>query len=168
MALLHSAVGRYWRGAVVVAIATGFAAACASPPAVLTRLVEARRLASELHVQFTHAADAANRAVMADTDEGSAAAADAFRAALDAAVRAGAPGDSCCSRAIAARAETAILEIQVTYAPHIAESDDAAMTRMEGRMNACRRLKTRSRSTRSRPRAERRAHGDDGVSATKR
>jgi hypothetical protein len=38
---------------------------------VLTRLTEARRLAAELLVRFTKAADAANRAVMADTDEAS-------------------------------------------------------------------------------------------------
>jgi hypothetical protein len=38
---------------------------------VLTRLMEARRLAAELLVAFTKSADAANRAVMADTDEAS-------------------------------------------------------------------------------------------------
>jgi hypothetical protein len=38
---------------------------------VLTRLMEARRLAAELLVSFTKSADAANRAVMADTDEAS-------------------------------------------------------------------------------------------------
>jgi hypothetical protein len=36
---------------------------------VLTRLMDARRLSAELQVSFTQAADAANRAVMADTDE---------------------------------------------------------------------------------------------------
>ena len=30
----------------------------------------------------------------------------------------------------------AVLEIQVLQAPHIAEADDAAMTRMEGQMTA--------------------------------
>jgi hypothetical protein len=44
-------------------------------PAVLTQQVEARRVAADLHVQFTKAADAANRAVMADADEASATAA---------------------------------------------------------------------------------------------
>jgi uncharacterized membrane protein len=39
--------------------------------AALERLSEARRVAADLHVQFTKAADAANRAVMADTDEAS-------------------------------------------------------------------------------------------------
>jgi negative regulator of replication initiation len=47
---------------------------------VLTRQVEARRLASELRVQFLKAADAANRAVMASSDEASRAAAEAAQA----------------------------------------------------------------------------------------
>ena len=38
---------------------------------VLTRLMDARRLAAELQVAFSHSADAANRAVIADTDEAS-------------------------------------------------------------------------------------------------
>jgi hypothetical protein len=42
--------------------------------AVLTQQVEARRLASELQVQFTTTADASNRAVMSDRDEEAAAA----------------------------------------------------------------------------------------------
>jgi hypothetical protein len=41
------------------------------PGLVLTEQVEARRLGADLRVQFTMAADAANRAVMADTDEAS-------------------------------------------------------------------------------------------------
>ena len=41
--------------------------ACDSPPA-LTQLLEARRLASDLHVEFTKAAEASNRAVMAETE----------------------------------------------------------------------------------------------------
>ena len=50
---------------------------CSSKPGlVLTDQVEARRLGSDIRVQFTMAADAANRAVMADTDETSKAAAD--------------------------------------------------------------------------------------------
>jgi hypothetical protein len=36
-----------------------------------TQLEESRRLAADLHLQFTRAADASNRAVMADTDEAS-------------------------------------------------------------------------------------------------
>jgi hypothetical protein len=42
-----------------------------SPETTVERLAEARRLSSDLLVQFTKAADAANRAVMADTDEAS-------------------------------------------------------------------------------------------------
>lgn len=181
-------------------------AACNTTPAALTQLVEARRLASELHVEFTKAAEASSRAVMADTDEASAAgadeakraretvdkdlnalrgalqalgyrddlraleafkarfdeyrrlddeilplaventnlkaqhlsfgpgqeAADAFRAAVEAAARP-AKG-SCCGDARASQARAALLEIQVLQAPHIAESDDAAMTKIENRM----------------------------------
>jgi hypothetical protein len=177
-------------------------------PAVLTQLAEARRLAADLHVEFTKAAEAANRAVMADTDEASAAAAGeaqrarqsverdvealaklldslgytddqrsleafnvrfaeykrlddeilplaventnlkaqrlsfgpgqeaaaAFATAVDGAVRAG--KGACCTEAAAHRARAAVLEIQVLQAPHIAEADDAAMTRMEARMTA--------------------------------
>jgi hypothetical protein len=39
--------------------------------AALERVSEARQLSADLHVQFTRAADASNRAVMADTDEAS-------------------------------------------------------------------------------------------------
>jgi hypothetical protein len=176
----------------------------------LTQLVNARRFAADLHLQFAKAAEAANRAVMADTDEASATAAreardavqavergvkglqpiltslgyddelrfleafneqfveyrklddeilplavensnlkaqrlsfgpareaaDQFRRSLDAAVRAAAPGNPCCGDAMAAKAAAALLEIQVLHAPHIAEAEDAAMTRMEERMAA--------------------------------
>jgi hypothetical protein len=179
-------------------------------PAVLTQQVEARRVAADVHVQFTKAADAANRAIMADADEASATAAQeardatqaverdlralrplleslgyadelrflgtfeerfaeyrkldedilplavensnlkaqrlsfgpareaaaAFRQSLDAAVRAAASANVCCADALAARAVVALLEIQVLHAPHIAEADDAAMTRMEAQMAA--------------------------------
>jgi hypothetical protein len=47
-------------------------------------LAEARRLAAELQVEFTRAADAGNRAVMADTDEASVAYAREARTAADA------------------------------------------------------------------------------------
>jgi hypothetical protein len=192
----------------------GLVASCSpssvTGPAVLTQLLEARRLASELHVEFTKAADAANRAVMADTDEASAAAADearrarqivernvgalkpvlqslgyrdderqleefetqyaeyrrlddeilpltientnlkaqrmsfgpsreagaAFRDALEAAVRSNKEKDACCSDALARNALAAVREIQILYAPHIAEAEDAAMTRMEAEMSA--------------------------------
>jgi hypothetical protein len=200
---------RVRKGLLVAAVAA-FASGCGNRPGALTQLLEARRLAAELHVELTKAADASNRAVMADTDEASAAAAgeargarqtverdvetlqpilqslgytddlrildgfkarfaeykalddeilplaientnlkaqqlsfgpardaaEAFRTALDDAVRAGAATDRCRAEVLAARAATALLEIQVIQAPHIAESDDAAMTRMEERMAA--------------------------------
>jgi hypothetical protein len=191
-----------------VILAASVVASCR--PAVLTQQVEARRVAAALHVQFAKAADAANRAVMADADETSATAArearDAtqaverdlkelrplleslgykdelrflgafeerfaeyrklddeilplalensnlkaqrlsfgparqaasqFRQSLDAAVRAATPANVCCADALATRAVVALLEIQVLQAPHIAEAEDAAMTRMEAEMAA--------------------------------
>jgi hypothetical protein len=176
----------------------------------LTGLVEARRFAAELHVQFTKAADAANRGVMADADDASASAAreaqsatqaverdvkelrslleslgyaeelrdldafnqhfteyrkldeeilplaiensnlkaqrlsfgpardaaEAFRASLEAAPRPSSSKESCCADVLAARAGAALFEIQVLHASHIAEAEDAAMTRMEQRMTA--------------------------------
>ena len=77
---IHSS-GRVAAGLLVAALAAGFTSACVNPTTVLTRLVEARRLTSDLHVAFTKAADAANRAVMADTDEASIDAADEARRA---------------------------------------------------------------------------------------
>jgi hypothetical protein len=62
--------GRVAVGFCMAVVMAGSLAACfdlSSP--VLTRLLEARRLTAELLVRFTKAADAANRAVMADTDE---------------------------------------------------------------------------------------------------
>ena len=200
---------RFVRLLAMLALAIG-ASGCTNPQMYLRQLLEARRLASELHLEFTKAAEAATRAVMADTDDASHAAADearrarqvveldidalrtalqslgyndelhmldgfnarfaeyrevddeilplaventnlkaqrlafgpaqeaadTFGAALDASVRAGATGGSCCAEAIAARALTGVLAMQVLQAPHIAESDDAAMTRMEDQMKA--------------------------------
>ena len=193
--------------AVISAAAT---TGCNRPSAVLTELVEARRLASELHVQFAQAVDASNRAVMADKDDVSAAAAGeakrarevveqdvqklrpmvesigfrddlkhleefnasfdeyrrlddeilslaiestnlkaqrlsfgaaqdaaaAFRTAIDTAIQGRSAKDQCKVDAIAARACTAVLEIQVLQAPHIAEPEDAVMTRVESEMDA--------------------------------
>ncbi|RPH58692.1 MAG: hypothetical protein EHM89_11950 [Acidobacteria bacterium] len=190
--------------------AAGAMTACVHTQPVLTQLLEARRLASDLRVEFTKASEAANRAVMAETDEASTgaamearrarevverdvealqpilqslgyrddvryldgfkarfdeyrrlddeilplaventnvkaqrlsfgparAAADAFRTSLDAAVRTTATKETCSAMAVAAQARTAVLEIQVMHAPHIAEAEDAAMTRMEGQMTA--------------------------------
>jgi hypothetical protein len=50
-------------------IVAGWAAAGCDVNKALERLSEARHLAADLHVQFTRAADASSRAVMADTDE---------------------------------------------------------------------------------------------------
>jgi hypothetical protein len=179
-------------------------------PPVLTQQVETRRLAADLHLEFTRAAEAANRAVMAETDDASASAAreardavqsverdvktlqpiltslgytdelrylqafdqafgeyralddeiiplavensnlkaqrlsfgpardasDEFRRSLDAAVQAAAPQNPCCADALASKATAALLDIQVLHAPHIAEAEDAAMTRMEEQMAA--------------------------------
>jgi len=46
-------------------------ASCGDVNATLERLSEARQIAADLHLHFTKATDAANRAVMADTDEAS-------------------------------------------------------------------------------------------------
>ena len=183
---------------------------CANPQTVLTQLVDARRVASELQVQFTRSAEAANRAVMAETDDSATAAAEearlsrqvverdiqtlratleslrypddlrhladfearfkeyrrlddeilplsventnlkaqrlsfgssreaaqSFHAALEQAVGTSTAKVACCAEAVAARARMAVLEIQVLYAPHIAEAQDAAMTAMETQMTA--------------------------------
>jgi hypothetical protein len=196
----------YWAAALIVAASTSLA--CRTPPmANLTRLVEARRLAADAHVQFTKSVDAGNRAVMADTDEASAAfvgeaqkaadavvadvqalrpplqdlgysaesaqldefnrrlsafraldksilelsventnlkaqrlsfgpeqeAADAFRTALAAVAPPAQSPQAWHIQALSATALAAVREIQVLQAPHIAESDEAAMTRLERR-----------------------------------
>jgi hypothetical protein len=184
-------------------------AACGDVNAALEKLSAVRQLSADLLVQFTKAADAANRSVMADTDEASVAfaheaqqakqavqhdvdalgpmfqnlgysdeavvlqefarrfaaydeldrrildlaventnlkaqrlsfgpaqeAAQAFRAALDGVTAA--PGkDAWHVKAIVASAVATVREIQVLQAPHIAEADDAVMTRMEKEMAA--------------------------------
>lgn len=179
----------------------------------LQRLLDATKLAADLEVQFTKAGDAANRAVMADTDETSVAfareaeeatqavekdsaalrplltaleysnelrlldefdqrfaeyrkldrsvldlaventnlkaqrlsfgpaqqAADAFQKSLDTLVPVS-QGDRFRVKALAATAVAAVRETQALQAPHIAESDDAAMTRIEARMMAVERV----------------------------
>ncbi len=174
---------------------------------ILEKLSEARQLSADLLVQFTKAADAANRAVMADTDEASVAfaqeaerakqavqkdtdtlgpilqglgysdetrllnefvsrlgeyraldrrvldlaventnlkaqrlsfgpaqeAADAFRDALKA-VAPSVPSEAWHVEALVAQAMTTVREIQVLQAPHIADADEAVMTRMEKQM----------------------------------
>jgi hypothetical protein len=52
----------------ILGIAVGAATGCGDVNAAFERLSEARQLSADLLVQFTKAADAANRAVMADTD----------------------------------------------------------------------------------------------------
>lgn len=54
----------------IIAVSANAATGC-DVNAALERVSEARRLSAELLIQFTMAADAANRAVMADTDEAS-------------------------------------------------------------------------------------------------
>jgi hypothetical protein len=175
----------------------------------LQRLLDAGKLAADLEIQFTKTGDAANRAVMADTDETSVAfareaeqatqavekdsaalrplltaleysnelrlldefdqrfaeyrkldrsvldlaventnlkaqrlsfgpaqeAADAVQNSLDALMPA-TQADMWRVKALAATAVAAVREIQALQAPHVAESDDAAMTRIEKRMTA--------------------------------
>jgi hypothetical protein len=193
----------------IVAVAVITTSAC-SAQAVLTQQVEARRLASDLQVQFAQATDASNRAVISDADEDSTAAvreaeqatqtvlrdveqlrtilmsmgysqeldfldgftkrfddyrkldaeilplaientnakaqrlsfgpaAEAvreFRTTLDAAVTSASPEVRPRLELLAARSVEAVLDIQVLHAPHIAEAEDEAMTRMEQRMAA--------------------------------
>jgi hypothetical protein len=206
---LHEGFGGVVCSSVAV-ILIGTAIGCTNAPeTVLERLTEASKLSSDLLVQFTKAGDAANRAVVAGTDEASVAfareaeqatqavqkdidtlgpilvglrysnethlleefssrfaeyraldrsilelaventnlkaqrlsfgpaheAADAFRDALEA-VAAAASADTWRVKALVETAVAAVREVQVFQAPHIAESDDAAMTRMEKGMLA--------------------------------
>ena len=193
------------------AIALSLGLGCAwHPSPALVELTEARAEAADLRVQFSKAADAANRAVMADTDEASIAyareadqtkaairaevaslgghlrglgytaeiktldefgdhfsqyealdrgilelaventnlkaqrlsfgpareAADAFRDGLGVVAASTAPKERCRVDALVAKAVIAVREVQVLQAPHIAESDDAAMSRLEAQITA--------------------------------
>jgi hypothetical protein len=194
-----------WIAVITIGAATGCIKA---PETALERLSDARRLAADLLVDFTRAGDAANRAVMADTDEASVAnareaeqatqavlthakalgpilaglgysdetrlleefgsrfaeyramdrsilglaventnlkaqrlsfglaqdAADAFRSSLEAVAPLPQAKDTWQVEALVATAASKVLEVQVLQAPHIAESDEAAMTRIEQRM----------------------------------
>jgi hypothetical protein len=178
------------------------------PTTVLTRLEASRRIAAELRVHMSQAVAASNHSVMADTDEGSIAAArqaeqatkavtdsaaalgrlldglsyaseaamlrefDArfsryeeldrrilalaventnlkaqalsfgpasqavlgFRRSLETIASASPSKERCHVDQLVADALRAVREIQVLHAPHIAEHDDAAMTRMEHEM----------------------------------
>jgi hypothetical protein len=189
--------------AAALAVCAGSAASCGDVNGALAEVSEARQLSGDLQVQFTRTADAANRAVMADTDEASVAfareagqassavqkdvetltpilqklgyadethlltefvsrfaeyraldrrildlaventnlkaqrlafgpaqdAANAFRDALKSLTPAG--KDALQVDALVATAVLTVREIQVLQAPHIADADDAVMTRME-------------------------------------
>jgi hypothetical protein len=178
------------------------------PTTLLTRLEDSRRVAAELRVHFNQAAAASNRAVMADTDEASSAAAreaeratkavessaaalarlldglsyagesgilrefaahfaqyqeldrrilalaventnlkaqalsfgpgsqaaNAFRDSLERLAASAPAKDRCRVDGLVGDAVRAVREIQVLHAPHIAEHDDASMTRMEKEM----------------------------------
>jgi len=60
--------------------------------------------------------------------------ANGFRDALQAAAQLAPSKDRCRVDALAARAELAVREIQILQAPHIAEPDDSAMTKIEKEM----------------------------------
>jgi hypothetical protein len=196
--------------AFLIAAIVAAATACVNQPALITQLLDARRLASELHVDFTKAAEASNRAVMADTDEASAAAADearnarqivdrnttelrtlleglgyradqqaldefrsryeeyrrlddeilplaventnlkaqrlsfgpareaaeALRRSVDATVQSSPAKKDPAVEILAGKVRIAVLDIQAMQAPHIAESNDDPMTRMEEQMRA--------------------------------
>jgi len=195
---------RPWLTAIALAVSIGAAANCGDVNAALAQLSEARALSADLLLQFTSTADAANRAVMADTDQASVTfaheaerataaaqkdvaaltpilqtlgygdetrllnqfssrfadyraldrrildlaventnlkaqrmafgpaqdAANAFRDALEALTPA--PGkDAFQVEAIGAAATLTVREIQVLQAPHIADADEAVMTRRQ-------------------------------------
>jgi hypothetical protein len=63
-------------------------------------------------------------------------AAASVRAAVEAAARTAPPASAARAEAAAARAMVAVADIQVLQAPHIAEPDDEAMTKMEAQMTA--------------------------------
>jgi hypothetical protein len=195
------------RAVAVITIAICAATGCDVNHA-LERLSEARRLSADLLVQFTKAADAANRAVMADTDEASVQsageavrakqavekdvatlrpvlqelkfsdegrllqqfvgcfadysaldrrildlaventnlkaqrlsfgpaqeAADSFQHSLETVAPADTARDAWRIKALVATAVAFVRQIQVLQAPHIADPDDGAMTRLEERM----------------------------------
>jgi hypothetical protein len=195
----------------IVLIVVGGAIGCvSSPQTLLERLGEARRLTAEILVQFTKAADAGNRAVMADSGDAAAAnvseanqandavqtsvaqlrpiladlgysqelqlldefggrfakyreldrtiadmavestnlkaqrlafgpgwqQADAFEDALRGVIALASAGDRTRIEGIAARAVSAVREIQALQAPHIAEAGEGRMTDIEKRMTA--------------------------------
>jgi hypothetical protein len=205
---MFCSVAFFSRSLCLAALTVVAASGCNGSKAVLMQQAEAHGLASHLHVQFSRAADASNRAVMADTDDTSTAAAreaeaatqavehdidalkpilenlsfrdeaaqldafntrfaqyraldaeilpvaventnikaqrlsfgpaqdavNAFRQSIEAAGRLAAAKNAVAVEALVARATAAVLEVQVIQARHIAESDEAAMSRMEAAM----------------------------------
>jgi hypothetical protein len=194
---------------VLALCALPFAADCKNAPnTAFIELGEARRLAADLRVQFNKAADASDRAVMADTDEASVSfaheaeramkvvqddvaelgphlaalggpsetqalddfskhladylaldrsvldlaventnlkaqrlsfgpareAADGLRDALQTLAASMPSRDRCRVESLVAKAVLAVRDIQVLQAPHIAEANDDAMTRIEAQM----------------------------------
>ena len=69
---------------VIAVSGTTWLISCAGVSASLTQLIEARRLASELRVQFSNAVETGNRAVMASADDSASAAANESRQATEA------------------------------------------------------------------------------------
>lgn len=199
------------RGSILacVGLVIALASACRGDPrTVLTRLEDSRRLTANLRVQFSHAADASNSAVMAESDQAAIAsaresekatkavetdaralarlldglnfatesqvlrefnvrfseykkldrrilelaventnvkaralsfgpgsqAADSFRRSLESAAAGSPVKDRCRIDALVSEAVLAVREIQLLHGPHIAEQDEAAMTRMEKEM----------------------------------
>jgi hypothetical protein len=193
---------------VVVVAVLGMGLGCQGGRNFYTQRADAHRLAADLRIQFNRAADASNRAVMAETDEASTAfaldaekvlqivdrdvealmpvlhnlsfskevqflddfgkhfvqyreldrtiltlaventnlkaqrlafgsareAADNFRDSLGAVSLKIPPKDRFKIEGLIAKAVLAVREIQILYGPHIAESNDAAMTSMEQEM----------------------------------
>jgi hypothetical protein len=191
-----------------IVVVLGLALGCQGGRNFYAQRADSHRVAADLRIQFNRAADASNRAVMADTDEASIAfardaekalqlvdsdvaalmpllhslsfsqeiqfledfgkhfaqyreldrtilalaventnlkaqdlafgparkAADNFRDSLDAVALKIPPRDRCKIEGLIAKAVLAVREIQVLYAPHIAEPSDAAMTNMEQEM----------------------------------
>ena len=71
-------------GSLIVGVAACLVPACGGgATAALTRLLEARRLASEMHVEFIQASEASNRAVMATSEDTSASAVAESKRARD-------------------------------------------------------------------------------------
>jgi hypothetical protein len=198
-----------WVGMILVTLAAG-----CNNGSSLERLMEAQRLSSDLLVRFANVTDAANRAVMAGTDETATEyareaeqatqtvqreadtlkpllaglgyttesrlleefngrfseyreldrailglaventnlkaqrlsfgpaekEADAFRDALESVAHTSPAKDVWRVKALTATALSAVREIQVLQGPHIAEADDAAMTRLEERMASSERV----------------------------